>query len=189
MSLVRYSSRYSPQWQSYPVLSHRTRPPATLKPWLLHEGSLTQKLRTLAKGDLSVRIIHQTLNIPTLSERVLLNLKRREMALIREVVLCGQGEDWVFARSVLPISHLTQRLRRLRKQGTTPLGSFLFSHRDLERSSIQVAALTTAHHYLPRELLKQPLYFGRRSLFSLDQRAILVSEVFLDKFLPHIANP
>jgi len=109
-------------------------------------------------------------------------MRRPGLALIREVVLRGHRQPWVFARSVLPLTSLTGRLRRLRKQGNQPLGKFLFKHPQLERSPVVIARFGKGNRYLPEVLQGEQPLWGRRSVFRLDNRPLLVSEVFLDHF-------
>jgi chorismate--pyruvate lyase len=124
------------------------------------------------------------------SEQLALGMAQHQLALVREVVLYGNNQPWVFARSLLPVTSLTGPLRHLRKQGNRPLGALLFSLPRLQRSAMMVACITPQHEYVPAEFLGDGPVWGRRSVFSIDGRALLVSEVFLDNLtrvlnLPH----
>ena len=160
----------------------RLRPSASLVAWLEDTGSLTARLIDLSSGHFRVKVIQQQLAIPNQDERQLLEMKRPVRALIREVVLMGAGHPWVFARSVLPITSLCGPLRHLRKQNTRPLGAFLFNQPHLERSDIQVALIGSHHTYVPVSLSKGQELWGRRSVFFLESKPLLVSEVFLPEF-------
>lgn len=116
------------------------------------------------------------------SEALVLGIDFGERCLIREVILCGHSQHWVFARSVLPLSSLTGTLRHLRKQGARPLGAFLFSQPHLQRSPIALSLISSHHGYVPAELLGDAAVWGRRSIFSIDNKPLLVSEVFLPEF-------
>lgn len=116
------------------------------------------------------------------SEALALGIGFHELCLVREVILCGYNQPWVFARSLLPLRSLTGPLRHLRKQGTRPLGAFLFSQPHLQRSPIALARISSHHSYLPEGLLNGQVVWGRRSIFSLHRRPLLVSEVFLPGF-------
>lgn len=144
---------------------------------------MTARLITASKREFAVTVIRQHLGRPTLNECRALGIGTRRLALIREVVLLGQGQPWVFARSLLPLSSLTGKLRHLRKQGSRPLGAFLFSQPNLARSPIQVAQINTAHAYVPATLIQGDTLWGRRSIFYLDAKPLLVSEVFLPEFI------
>lgn len=154
--------------------------------WLSDTGSLTDRLLKSSSGDLSVKIISQRLQQPKLSERQTLKLDNRVQALIREVVLIGMGQPWVYARSVVPLSTLTGRLRKLRHLDNRPLGALLFNDPTMSREPVQVANMQSQ---LPLFDFGQGAYnkplWGRRSVFRLDKKPLLVSEIFLEPFKRH----
>ncbi len=75
----------------------------------------------------------------TLSEARVLGIPLREKVWIREVHLIGCGGPWVFARSLIPVSTLRGRQRRLRNLGNTPLGAVLFQDKSMRRGPIETA--------------------------------------------------
>ncbi|MGD8176333.1 chorismate--pyruvate lyase family protein [Marinimicrobium sp. ARAG 43.8] len=157
--------------------------PAELKPWLLDRGSLTAKLKRHSGGQFRVQVLSQRLAAPTLNERRRLGMKSGHWALVREVVLLGHEQAWVFARSLVPLASLTGRLRQLRWLDSRPLGEFLFGQPDLEREPLEVARLSPSGGYAPAELQQDQVLWARRSVFRLNDRALLVGEVFLPDFL------
>jgi len=159
--------------------------PRQLQPWLLDDSSLTAKLRKRSDGQLQVQVLRQYWGRPTLSERRALK-QSRGMALIREVLLLGpEATPWVYARSVFPAASLTGRLRQLRSLAERPLGGFLFSHRQLRRSAMQIAQLPPCQQLVPPAVQGDAMLWGRRSTFSLFGKTLLVCEVFL----PALVNP
>lgn len=176
------------RWLPRQQLPIGRRPPKTLLPWLDDSGSLTARLIALSKSDFHVQVVQQQLGIPSRDEQQALHMPRPALALIREVILFGHHQPWVFARSVLPLSSLTHTLRHLRKQRNRPLGAFLFSQPQLERSAIAVAAFSVDDGYVPHALVSQTPLWGRRSVFSLDAKPLLVSEVFLPAFCAQLAR-
>lgn len=171
-----------PRWMPLLAIPASQRPPVSLHSWLTGDGSLTARLTELAEGHFDVQILQQRLALPSRDEQQQLAMARPALALVREVALRGGGTPWVFARSVLPLSSLTGRLRRLRKQDSGSLGRFLFRHHDLQRSPFQVACFAPGNHYVPPPLQGSNNLWGRRSVFYLDHKPLLVSEVFLDAF-------
>lgn len=153
-----------------------------MQDWLMDSGSLTARLIARSSGQFKVQLVRQIIGLPSRNECHVLGMKRPTLALIREVILCGKGDPWVFARSILPLASLTGQLRHLRKQGTRPLGAFLFSQPQLTRSAIAVAQISRDHAYVPGDLVGDQLLWGRRSVFYLQQKPLLVSEVFLPAF-------
>lgn len=159
------------------------RPPSILRDWLADAGSLTARLITKSEGRFQVEVLRQVIGRPDLNECQVLGVRTAGLALIREVILKGNNQPWVFARSVLPLTSLTGELRHLRKQTNRPLGAFLFSQPHLVRSPIAIAAINRDHAYLPVQLIGSAILWGRRSIFSLHEKPLLVSEVFLPDFI------
>ena len=160
--------------------------PEQWRDWLSDTGSLTQRLLDASNGKLTVHIVRQCLDTPRLSERLALALAPRHLALIREVILKGDGVPWVYARSVLPLSTLTGPLRKLRNLDSRPLGALLFQSPGMTREPVEVACHTSANGKLPGALgsINTPLW-ARRSVFRLDRKPLLVSEIFLPEFKPY----
>ncbi len=127
------------------------------------------------------------MTLPRPEEARALGLAPRRFALIREVLLLGGGEPRVFARSVLPVATLTGRMRHLRHLDNRPLGDLLFRNASLKRGEIEVARVPG--HRLPAGLVDpaQRLW-GRRSVFRLEGKPLLVSEIFLPSFNPYNAR-
>lgn len=162
---------------------HASRPPLALQQWLAHPGSLTARLIAKSAGRFRVEVVRQVIGRPDLNECQVLGVNPTSLALIREVILKGNDQPWVFARSLLPLTSLTGPLRHLRKQTNRPLGAFLFSQPHLVRSPIAIAAISRDHAYVPAYLAGSERLWGRRSVFSLQGKPILVSEVFLPDFV------
>ncbi len=159
-----------------------------MQDWLDDSGSLTARLIAKSSGKFQVQVVRQIIGLPGLNERQALGMKRPALALIREVILFGNDEPWVFARSLLPLASLTGALRHLRKQNNRPLGAFLFSQPQLTRSAIAVARISRDHAYVPKDLIGSHMLWGRRSVFYLQQKPLLVSEVFLPAFALRLAR-
>jgi len=184
---ARYLSP-APTWQPLRRIARRQRPSLAMQDWLGDSGSLTARLIAQSGGQFKVQVIRQIIGIPRLNERQALGMKQPARALIREVVLCGHDEPWVFARSILPLASLTGSLRHLRKQNNRPLGAFLFSQPRLLRSAIAVTRISRDHAYVPAAFLGEKLLWGRRSVFYLQQKPLLVSEVFLPAFAAQLEH-
>jgi len=148
--------------------------PQAWRTWVLDKGSLTKRLINASQGDFAVRVVFQGWAYPSLDEAEALGIPCRRKALIREVELLCFGEPWVQARSVIPNSTLTGQERQLRYLGNRPLGAFLFKSRTMRRKAIEVAALNAQGNI--------PVY-GRRSVFLLHEKPLLVSELFLPSVL------
>ena len=160
--------------------------PAQWRDWLLDKGSLTQRLIDASDNRLSVRILSQRIDVPKFTEQRALSLPPRRLAMIREVVLMADSIPWVYARSIIPLTTLTGRLRKLRHLDNRPLGALLFNDPSMTREEVEVACFTISNKELPADLgdIKRPIW-GRRSVFRLDTKPLLVSEIFLPDFKPY----
>ena len=152
--------------------------------WLLDDGSLTSRLIAASRGRFRVQRLYQGWQVPLRSERRLLGLQPRELALIREVALLNNGQSVVFARSVFPLSCLTGSLSHLRRLQNKPLGAILFRHPGMHRSPFELAHMPGDSEYLPATLHQAVPAWGRRSRFTLEGKSLMVSEVFLQAFDP-----
>lgn len=152
--------------------------PAALDAWLLGEDSLTRRLRSrCAGGGFRVSILREGWGTPLASEREALGMAPRTRAWIREVHLWCGTERWVYARTVIPCATLTGRLRRLRQLGTRPLGEVIFADMSLRRGSVEVARVEMPRENAPG--VAQASVWGRRSVFWLQRKPLLVCEFFL----------
>lgn len=154
--------------------------------WLMDRRSLTERLLDASDGQFKVQVLNQSLQRPSLSERRALSLPEHRLALVREVILSGRGLPWVFARSVMPLPTLTGRLRKLRHLDSRPLGALLFSDPGMSREPLQWACIEPNGQSLSEQLA--PLdkrAWGRRSVFKLSAKPLLVCEIFLPSFVPY----
>ena len=159
--------------------------PENLAPWLIDDGSLTRKLVALSKDQFEVEVLRQDAATPDASEANALKITQKTPVMIREVVLKGRGRPWVFARSILPMTTMTGRLAGLRTLSNQPLGELLFQDPSMTREPLEMACLPARILSVPAALAAgdEPLW-ARRSVFFLDRKPLLVSEVFLSEFKP-----
>ena len=161
--------------------------PENLGPWLIDNGSLTRKLVALSKDQFEVQVLRQEVATPDAAEANALKMTQQTPVMIREVVLKGRGRPWVFARSILPMTTMTGRLAGLRTLSNQPLGELLFQDPSMTREPLEMACLPARILSVPAALAAgdEPLW-ARRSVFFLDQKPLLVSEVFLSEFKPEV---
>jgi chorismate--pyruvate lyase len=154
--------------------------------WLMDPGSLTQRLLDASDGQFKVDVLSQSLQRPSLSESRALSLPAHRLALVREVILMGRGVPWVFARSVIPLQTLTGRLRKLRHLDSSPLGALLFSDPSMTRDALQWTCIEPNGQPLTAHLPQlEERAWGRRSVFKLSAKPLLVCEIFLPSFTPY----
>lgn len=154
-------------------------PPSHLRTWLLDRRSLTRRLQQHSRNRFSVTVLNQRWERPRLDEARALDIPRHQFALVREVILHGGGQPWVYARSVLPQRTLNGRLRFLRKLGNKPLGALLFSNPAIQRGSLVLQRYPQSRLPVALQQPTQPPLWGRYSIFRYGNNGILVSEIFL----------
>jgi chorismate--pyruvate lyase len=161
----------------------RNRIPCDVRAWLLDPDSLTKRLQQNCGNDFHVRVFAQSWHKPALDEALALGIRYDRWAWLREVHLYCADTPLVFARTVIPRRTLTGHERRLASLGAQPLGAALFADPDMTRNVVELARIPRgselfdiAVHVLarkPREI------WGRRSVFYLGKKPLLVSEIFL----------
>jgi chorismate--pyruvate lyase len=175
-------ARIEPAWADLRRV-HNARVPARIDPWLRDRGSLTARLIRACGERFRVRVIRQGWGKPFYSEGQLLGMRRGEIAIVREVELFCSDRPGVFARTLIPASSLRGSVRRLTLLGSRPLGAVLFSDPRVVRGQTQAARLLPRHrlfHTASAHLQQLPAeIWGRRTLFLLNDRPILVNELFL----------
>ena len=174
-----------PVWRSRDMLFNHA--PVEIAPWLFDQGSLTQRILFHCQNKFRVEVLSQEWKRPMLNEALRLGIHPEHHALIREVLLYCGDTPWVFARSVLPRKTLTGRRRFLGKLGSRPLGEILFSDPNIQRDDLEVAQIKKGQRMFncaTNFLVDTPDYvWGRRSIFYLHKKPLLVNEVFLPSIL------
>jgi chorismate lyase len=157
--------------------------PASIRELLLESGSLTQQLESHCPGEFNLELSGQSWRRPLFDEVKALALPAGAYALIREIYLKCNQQPWVYGRSIIPASTFTGVERRLAHGGQRSLGDYLFSERKAWRGHIEIAKI------LPQDRLFQLAVknrnindselWGRRSMFYIKNKPLLVVEVFL----------
>jgi|TARA_B110000503_G_scaffold48767_2_gene79219 chorismate--pyruvate lyase len=172
-------------WQALSEFDHK-QIPAGWYEWLSDRGSLTARLVDASENTFSVEVLNQYELVPSESEAAALDITTSTPAIIREVILWGKGKPWVFARSVLPLTTLTGRLAALRELDSQPLGALLFSDPSMTRAPVEASYSSASAFVVPNtQCAGTAFLWGRRSIFYLDQKPLLVSEMFLPSFEPY----
>jgi chorismate lyase len=154
--------------------------------WLQCRGSLTRHIQAQC-NDFRVEPVFQSFATVHRDERVVIDLRPGELAMVREVFLYCKYTPVVFAHSVVARKDLRGAWRGLSSLGNRSLGSVLFGNPKITRTPFQFKKLHHRHTLFERACLKLPLkppgLWARRSLFTLHGQSILVTEVFLPGIL------
>ncbi|MGR9099329.1 MAG: chorismate--pyruvate lyase family protein [Gammaproteobacteria bacterium] len=153
--------------------------------WIYEAGSLTRRLRERYQDAFRVEVLFHRRNRPFFSESRLLDLPGHRNALIREVLLAAGDKPLILARTVIPAETLKGAQRSLSRLGSRPLGEVIFSYPDLQRLEMDIACVA-ASNWSPRLQRKVPIpepVWGRRTVYAVAGRELLVNEFFLPDLL------
>lgn len=180
LTSLRAASR--PEWEQLNWMQPHT--PGKMQPdeqwldWLTDTSSLTKRLKHSSQQRFRVQLLQQKLLKPALNECRLLGMGTQEHAVVRQVILHGINQPWVFARTVIPLATLYQGNRHLMLLGNRSLGSVLFKNAHTKRTSQEITQYTPG--------FCAPFIWGRRSTFEIHQAPLLVTELFLEPFREHL---
>lgn len=151
-----------------------------LEDWLLDTGSLTERLKSQC-SQFHLTLLGQRQEKLTLEEFKQVCSPGQEFQVedwqVREVLLWGDGQPWVFARSIIPQILCESNFVNL---NTMPLGQMLFNDKRFKRLPIEVTNMQDTEAFLKAlDLSHQSSLWGRRSVFCFENLKMMVSEVFL----------
>ncbi len=184
MPILSYLFTHEPGWvQNRQGTRHRI--PESVQSWTYESGSLTRRLRDFYGDAVSVKILFHRWETPFLSERRLLTQPENRYCLIREVLLHAAGKPLILARTIIPEQTITGAHRNLSHLGNRPLGEVIFSYPKLERLEMDVTLIaqnTWSQNAINLAKINQPIW-GRRTVYAIARRSLLVSEFFLPDVL------
>ncbi|MFV1997861.1 MAG: chorismate lyase [Acidiferrobacterales bacterium] len=167
----------------------RSQVPPAIFHWLVDRASLTQRIIGACDGQFRVQVLSQHWIRPMSNEVQALGMRMSGRALVRQVQLLCNDIPWVYARTVIPPRTLTGHQRRLAHLESRSLGAMLFADPSMRRGELQLARLTgrdKLHAIVVRQLGQSPaVMWGRRSIFTLARKPLLVSEIFLPAIQGH----
>lgn len=147
--------------------------------WLFDTSSLTARLMRYSSGDFHVELLSQKIRRPTQDEARVLKISAERFAVIRQVNLCCGNKAVVYARTVIPLSTLKGAERSYGTLGDRPLGAMLFADRSMRREEIMVTRLLPGNFLYEKTGAQGEVVWGRRSVFYVGGKPLLVSEYYL----------
>ncbi len=140
--------------------------------WLYDTGSLTQLLIKKSDGQFRVELVKEEwIRVGSSELRSRFGpVSATQRFWSRKVVLLGKDTPWVMAHTLIPEHSLQSPLRQVLELQSRPLGEYLFSHPDLIRTDMDITPFVDG-------------CWGRRSLFYLFRKPIMVAEFFLPELL------
>ncbi len=149
--------------------------PDALAPWLMHEASLTDKLKALTP-DVKLQVLTNTWEETHPWDWSTLMLPRNITVLHRDVVMYAGDTPCWYARTILPLSVYKAEEALFERLKTEALGELIHTHPDIKRAHIspyRIRKTSTEYTYaseaLPNHALGEMLW-GRVSRFTLRTR-------------------
>ena len=184
MSAKSFLFNREPLWlENRQGLRHKL--PENVQSWTYESGSLTKRLRNYYGEAVAVKVLLQRWSKPFLSERRLLKLPEHHYSLTREVLLHIDGKPLILARTIIPASTIKVVKSNLSHLGNRPLGEIIFSYPKLERIAMDVTVInlpTWTQSATTQAGIDQPIW-GRRTVYAIAHKQMLVSEFFLPEIL------
>jgi chorismate--pyruvate lyase len=170
-------------WQHYQSFPRTDLPSAELMEWLLDPGSFIQRLKQYHIAEPQVHVLLQEWESLPTDERALLAVPESESGLVREVLIDSEEGQWMFARTVFPAATLTGKERMLAQLKNRSLGSVLFQDPTVKRGDFEIAVIRPDSAWYQKIMsaakVSSDILWARRSLFYIQNKSLLLAEVFL----------
>jgi chorismate--pyruvate lyase len=154
-------------WNSYEAIEHELTN-AEIKSWLLEQGPITKRIKSMK--EFRLELIQDELSDVNEDEILFLNIHTKEIR-VREVILYGNENPMVFARTIIPIATIEKGLKELGTLGNKPLGDILFEKDIFSKNDIVFATFYDG----------KSLFWGRKIKYTVKDQPFSVMEVFLIK--------
>ena len=141
---------------------------AEIKSWLLEQGPITKRIKSMK--EFRLELIQDELSDVNEDEILFLNIHTKEIR-VREVILYGNENPMVFARTIIPIATIEKGLKELGTLGNKPLGDILFEKDIFSKNDIVFATFYDG----------KSLFWGRKIKYTVKDQPFSVMEVFLIK--------
>lgn len=163
---------------------------ADLRKCLLNTGPLIMHLEKFSTANISLNLETQFYGRAQHNGSAILGLSDGDCVLLREVFLLCNNHPWVYARTTIPTTTL-QSAPKLAHWGDKPLGNYLFSDKFIYRGKIEIAKIkmiSIPYRPIKKLALKQDDFlWGRRSIFYIKNKPLLVTEIFLPEAVKYIS--
>lgn len=165
-----------------PTLYNRLQAPAALRPWLLTQQSLTQKLKQTCQT-LQVQVLSECWQTPLPQEARALKLPLGQKTWVRCVLLHCDQRPVLYARTIIPHCLPGNPWYALKKLGNQPLGEVLFQKPLAKRSGFTITQAPASQwpylmDHLAAHTANQNTY-ARQSCFYKNNQPLLLTEAFL----------
>ena len=141
-----------------------------------------QRLKERGANDPIVQVLKQEWEVPLAAECKLLSMDISSIALVREVLISSDQDQWMYARTIFPKKTLAEE-DQLAHLNNRSLGSVLFADPTLQRSEFEIACLMPESLWHDKAIQhankKSDALWARRSIFKVREKPLLLTEIFL----------
>ena len=137
-----------------------------IKSWLIEIVPITKRIKL--NHNFELNLIRDEVDQISQDDKVFLDNIEGDIK-VREVILLGNGDPLVYAKSYIPIFTINDGLKKLGRLGSKPLGDILFEKNLFQKKE----TLFTKFLYLKNE------HWGRKSKYYVNGLPLSVMEVFL----------
>ncbi len=139
-----------------------------IKSWLLEKGPITKRIKSVK--NFRLELIQDEVSDVEKVEKDFLNSHSRKIR-VREVVLYGNSEPMVFARTIIPNTTIEKGFAELGTLGKSPLGDILFKKDIFTKENVSYASFE----------YKKKVFWGRKTKYTVKNLPFSVMDVFLVK--------
>jgi chorismate--pyruvate lyase len=159
--------------------------PQELKPWLLAQDSLTEKLSALT-ANIRVDVLKHDWRASSWWDKYVLNIPKSEV-FVREIVMtAGSSKCW-YARTVMPKDTYEQKKSLFECLGTNSLGTVLYAADDIQREHTLYYPIDekTIEYQWIKQIHKNinQILWCRRSIYRIQSHPLYLCEIFLPDML------
>ncbi|EJF81079.1 chorismate lyase [Bartonella doshiae] len=148
--------------------------PESFRNWLMESGSMTLRLKNYCTC-IHVEPQRECFITRDQLQEEAEHLPNSARYWLREVILRGDDQPWLFGRTVIPQETLFEHNQEIMSLGTIPLGNYLFNSGTLTRDYIHIG--------------QQDALWARRSRLRLSGKPLLLTELFLTASPLYTTNP
>jgi len=153
---------------------------------LTEEGSLTELIGCLMGQTPVLKCLFQEKHIANPLEKGLLKLSSGELAHVREISMGSDTQDWMFARTVIPLETLQGEAKQLSELGNVPIGQVLFGQLKAKRVDMNLTqvfaqdiAIADKKGIEQFDIPNDFSLWHRCSVFEIATGSLLINEIFL----------
>ena len=108
------------------------KPPEILKPWLVHQQFLTEKLHAIT-NDTYLKVLDQRREAPDAWDISILKLKATQV-IHRQILMCAYEAPCWYARTIIPDTTWLANTRLFDRLETESLGHLIFNGTEIQRA-------------------------------------------------------